>query len=595
MSKLGALIVFLICFPLSVTGLAQSAVNPVTESDLTTKANQQAAKESAIALLNEIGGLIMQIRSPETRLRIQVETAQLLMLCDEKRAGKWVGDAVGEYKQFRAAVDPDDWDYLTQYGALLQFRQDIIRILASYDADAALSFLYSTPLPPDPYSGSQSSRTSDTELELLIATEIVRKDPKRALEIGRQTLKKSYSTELVGLLSQLERQDRQMARQLADEIASKVIDQELLHQYEAASLAVSLIRSAGSSGDGANLSNPSVKGTLFTEERYRSLIQKMLSEALSFSQPYNVHAPEKYSASNMLAVLQSIGDLDKFVDGGKAKVEKKLAELRLVPPQQGPDMTEYEKIVESKPVEAALRAIEGFPEGLRLQFYIQLANKQANAGNVSRARQIIDERISIPQQRIHWLGNFERQEISEALKQGNIEEAIRKAGSLRRNTGHLADIASQIGFIRERPRAIALLEQVRNILGHSPQARDEGHLNALLAIAVAFSRHDPKRSFEIIEPLFDQFNELCAAARTLGEFGSDDYYNRGELDIYHSDSVGSIAVNFSEAMGQMALIDFERAKSLCDRVRFPEVRSRMFLALARKAIEGQAIEGGQER
>ena len=40
-------------------------------------------------------------------------------------------------------------------------------------------------------------------------------------------------------------------------------------------------------------------------------------------------------------------------------------------------------------------------------------------------------------------------------------------------------------------------------------------MTALLEFARAFSNYDVKRSFEIVDPLIDQFNEICEAARKL--------------------------------------------------------------------------------
>ena len=52
-------------------------------------------------------------------------------------------------------------------------------------------------------------------------------------------------------------------------------------------------------------------------------------------------------------------------------------------------------------------------------------------------------------------------------------------------------------------------------------------MEARFALAKAFSRIDPNRAFEILEPLVDQFNDLMAAALTLNGF-SETYFEDGE-------------------------------------------------------------------
>jgi hypothetical protein len=130
-----------------------------------------------------------------------------------------------------------------------------------------------------------------------------------------------------------------------------------------------------------------------------------------------------------------------------------------------------------------------------------------------------------------------------------------------------------------------LLEQARALLGSSVQAQDQEQMNALFEIARAFSRYDSKRSFEIIDPLIDQVNEICTAARTLEGFGTENYDDE-ELNLQNGSIVAQMVTRMSNTLGTLAVTNFDRAKAAADRMRQPEVRLRAYLDIAQQTIMG---------
>ena len=111
-------------------------------------------------------------------------------------------------------------------------------------------------------------------------------------------------------------------------------------------------------------------------------------------------------------------------------------------------------------------------------------------------------------------------------------------------------------------------------------------MDALLEIARAFSPYDSKRSFEIIDPLVDQFNELCTAAYTLKGFGSE-FFDDDELDLEGEGALAQVADQLSDVLGSMALVNFDRAKATSDKLRLPEVRLHVHLQIAEQTITGK--------
>ena len=111
-------------------------------------------------------------------------------------------------------------------------------------------------------------------------------------------------------------------------------------------------------------------------------------------------------------------------------------------------------------------------------------------------------------------------------------------------------------------------------------------MNALLEIARAYSPYDSKRSFEMVDPLIEQFDDLCIAARTLEGFGFE-YFDHDELDMQSEGSLANITDQMAGVMGSLALINFDRAKATTDKLRLPEVRLHVYMRIAEETIKGK--------
>ena len=109
---------------------------------------------------------------------------------------------------------------------------------------------------------------------------------------------------------------------------------------------------------------------------------------------------------------------------------------------------------------------------------------------------------------------------------------------------------------------------------------------ALLAISRAFSRYDTGRAFEIVEPLVDQFNDISAAALTLNGFGQK-YYQNGEVIMTNGNTVAETGNQIATTLGNLALVNFDRAKAAADRIHPLDLRLNVYLTIAEQAIKPQ--------
>ena len=560
-------------------------VRQATDQELKARKNLDVAKARGIALLTEIDSLITQIKTPQTRIKAQMQAAQMLWDTDEKRAAKSMANAIAELKAFIAAMEPADTNY-QHYSYVVQLRQEIIQILANRDPDAALDFLYSTNQFVDPTGNQQERLMLEGAFELTIVDQIAAKHPERALQLARKTLKNTYSPNLLGTVMQLHQKNKDLAAELANEIAAKLLGETLLRNQEAANLTIGLIRISYESPEPGTGEAKSRQVPL-PEEKAKELLQKMLNEVSSYSTP----SPYSYSqdravAWNILSGLQAMGpQLDAMSDGSLAMVQKKILDMNggVNPYAESPEHA----LIGTNTVEAALEAIGKAPREIRENLYMQLAHREVNNGDVARAKQILNDHISNSYTRRQVLANIQQQEINVALTSGKAEEALRTVGAMRTDgerAAYLSQIIGRIGPGHKRAVAVNLLEHARSMLGPSIQAPNETYMVALMEIARAFGRYDAKRSFEIIDPLIEQLNELCAAARVLNGFGSE-FFQNDELDMHGGNTVANMATQMSNVLSELAIINFDRAKASADRFRLPEMRLRAYLALAEATVK----------
>lgn len=570
-------------------------VRPATEQEIASASNQENLKNQALALLGEIEAVIPELRVPQTRIRTQLRAAHMLWDADEKRGVKFANDAIAGLKELYATVDPDNKEYIKSYYFLTNLRHEILQALIHRQPEMALSFLRAVPPLADPYGHNAGFQRGSQEagFEVQIANSIFSKDPKRALEIARETLKSGYSSSLMSIISNLREKNPEMAAELANDIALKLLSERNKSSYELASLLVSLLNMAAATrhqqSQGTNGAQQRIP--LLSDQQFQDLMQKAVNDALTFKPPPpNVYSPARDYAAALLNGLQGMkAEVESVRNGGAAIIETKANELIASQNPHLVEMNKYQTAINdpNASLDQTLESLDSAPKEIQNQLYMQLARRFANNGDVAKAKQIIKDHITTPYERQQALNEIEQQAMHRAISKGKAEDALRNIANLpgaQERANLLSQVVSQIGPGLKRAAALNLLEQARSLLPPSVHAQDQVQLNALCEIARAFSRYDSKRAFEILEPLVDQFNEMSAAARVMEGFGAE-YYVQDELDLQNGNAVGSFAIQLSATISTLGLHNFERAKLASDRLRLPEVRLRAYLDLAHRALQ----------
>jgi hypothetical protein len=564
-----------------------SELRKATDEELRFRKNEDTRKAKGLALLIEISQDLDQLHLPETVVTLRIRAAQLWWPSDEKKASALMAKATEAIRQIIADHSDREQDF-EDYQMVMKLRQQLISALAPHDPEAALKFFQATRMSNDVVNESVAN-TQELQLEISLMNQIATADPKRAFELAEDLLKRSSSSLLIQTLTSLASKDRALGMRLAHDIARKIEAEDLIKTPEAAYLSTSLFQIVRTVPTAAKQDGESTEpGRLLSDEERRELFLKIISELLSYSpSAQNFYTPDYTVARSLAAfVAQMDNEVKTFAADRSEAISKRVIELVGSTNQPAAEWQRYQTAVATEPVETALESVEQAPSPMRDFLYQQVVNRVAATGDVPRAQQIVSNRITNAAQRKQMLHALQEQEVTAAAEKGNFDEALRLLSKFRPSERNalVSQIIDHIGPGVKKSQAVQYLEQARNLVTTSVRAEDNEQMQTLLAIARAFARHDTSRSFQIAEPLIDQFNEICAAAVTMNGFGQQ-YYKNGEMNTASENSVAEIASQISETLGMLAMYDFDRAKRDAQGISRVDARLRTFLIIAEHTLE----------
>ncbi len=553
-------------------------IRDATEQELKVANAEEERKKKGLALLSDLVDSIPEIRLPQTRIRVKLQSAALLRTFDEKKSSQLITEGLTEARDYLATLKQDDLAYDDAVQWLQQLRYEAVQTLAAHDPEAALSLFRSTRRPIE--ETNRDEQQQERQFELSLASQIAVKNPKRAYELAQESLKNGYSSTLAVTLRRLRQSDQDLASTLSKDITTKLLADKFLRNYEAVDTALTLVRNSTPSGKFADQNGP----PLLAAQDYRALVQKIVNEGLT-STPTIEEVRKGLTPQRLLSNLKEIvgNDLDNVVPGASQAIQKKLAESNS---KDGNDWKRFEDAVDNSTPETLNETIAQAPPELRDHLIQRVAERNIFKGNFAQAKQIINENQMNPRQRREVLNHMERQAAQNEANRGHMEEALKhvaKIESAQDRAQLISELANRIGSGQKRAQALFLLETARSLLGTAIQGETLPHMSALINLAAAFSRYDSKRGFEMLDPLVDQFNDLSNAAKTLNGFGPD-YFVNGELSMQNGNSLSTLAYPVANALGSLSLTDFDRAKSTADRFVLPEVRMNLYLGIVQQAL-----------
>ncbi|HJQ69907.1 MAG TPA: hypothetical protein VKA70_13090 [Blastocatellia bacterium] len=566
---------------ISLSAAAQSPPDDKEKKEREAAENREAIEKKAVAMLDETVKEIASLKLVDNRIRMLALAGDVLWEKDQKRARVLFKQAIAGFAEITepAAAGPPNSLAMAQNMALLQYRaqlrQEVVQMIARRDAKLARDFLRETK------SNSANPGGYDEELqwELSLASQIATTEPKQAMQIAEESLERGLSHELIGLYFKLKPKEGEAAEKLMSGIMKKIKSADLAEDNISAGFAFALLQWAFhpelQAADEADTRTAPKSAQIALDERTMRELIDVLTLAALREKADSKESDDEYEGEEypmLLMQLQSVmGDLEKYAPARAAALKKRMSDLNIRVRPENKALQEIEEVVGSGDVETIVKAAARTPEEFRDQVYQHAAMKALEEGDADRARQIINEHIAEPQ-RAGLLADVDQRTILREAERGKLGEAKSLLSHVppEGRAGLLAQAAGAVMSKGDKKGAMDLLEEARGLFG--AQAANSGELQTLLEIARAYVKVEPVKSFEVIEPIVDQFNTLIAAAAILDGFEYWRYFREGELMAQSTGVMLSLVFQCAKDATELARADFDRAKALADRFQRAEVR-----------------------
>jgi len=521
--------------------------------------NQKPQREKAIGLLQSLATQLSTLQSAENRARLGANIADSLWPHDEKRARALFINIAEDIRwgiYDREINHPRD-EHVSM--VFMQLRTDTLARIAKHDAELAFDFLKATA--PSYENQPRSVIARERDLEVKLAQKIAVNNPDLALKIGRQSLSRGFSDELLPLLKQLHKKHREQGVALYKDTIRKFRDVDFTDNPNTVYFARYLTE---------DLTPP-----LADDAAYRELISIFNSAALANKCG---KANEVYAASNFCEQIREV-----LAEAHSKRSNQALD--RRIPTFDGPPLSALEEIlVNDGDVDDILALAQKYPE-MEAAIYWQAATKAHADGNTELARKIANDHITDPEERQRLLANFDASEGVASIsdeKLAEIQTEINQITRVEERIGYLAHVANRIGA-KNRATALKLLDQAAGMLESVKPGKTRVLIQLGLALLYCVEKSD--RGFAIIESMLPRLNEMIDAAVKLDGF--DTHYMRdGEWNMSADGSLGELLTFMAQDAASYAWCDFDRAVGLAAQFERTEIRMMAQVKLAQAILAG---------
>jgi hypothetical protein len=554
---------------------------PVPESKEEKEKAQKELERKALALLEETLAGTQMLKLAENRAIMNAQAADLLWKRDEKRARALFREAMTEIS---AALSGASEKGTQSYWMLVQARAQTLQMIASRDPRLALELLHANSAPQTDGPGFGLGN-QELMLEQSITAQVAADDPKLALQMAQESLNKGVTFSLMGTLQRLQQKDSEIASQLAGDIVKKLQSENISAKPEASFVAMQLLRAVlrpqtqqeMSGARPASQTAAEVKPLKLDEQTTRDLAEVVISSALK---------PALNSPGLMMQLQPLLPDLEKMLPTRTSQLRRRLSELDKTLDPQSRAWMQLDSVMRGGSTDAILEAASKAPPEMRGGLYSAAAWKLVQSGDTDRARQIITENMT-GQEREHALSRLDRLVVLRAIEKGKLEEVRQIIAGIRskeRKASALARLAIAVAAKGDKKGALQILDDARASIDSQPD--NDKELEALLDVARGYALVEPARTFEVIDPLVDQANEMMAAAALLEKFGAGQgLFRKGEMIMLpeFTNMVGPYA-HFIKALTELSRVSFDRTRTTADRFSRDEVRLMARLIIAQSIL-----------
>lgn len=559
---------------LPASGLAQETEKEKAQKELERR---QELERKTLALLDEVVAAVWSLKLTENRAFVLTNAADSLWTHDEKRARNLFWEALNTFAPTTLPAGNesggkgranDKTQSQDQYFALFATRREFLRRVARRDPQLALDMLRATRQPPPPRVDAQYRLPDESDLEQEIASAVAERDPKRALQIARESLGKGLTFEAINLLFWLNRQSPETASEFAGDIIDKLRTANLANDMVTCGVTIQLLRFARTTPDapGENTTAPPVsKPLVLNDDQKRELVEIITDAALSTS-----------TNQNFLSVVTAVmPEIEQFAPDRAARLKLKMAEFNRTMTSEQKQSREYDALWLKGTPEEMIKAAAGTDGETRESFYEQAILNAVMSGRADQLREFIGNEVDDASRRNNLLDLLDAHQISFAADRGKTED-LQKLLPLIRRKEHRALAMAQLAILLEKKGehddAVKLLDDAQTLI--KIDLKSETQSEALMTLLLAYAQVDPAKAFAIAEPTVDRANDELAKALLIDKVLKSGFVKKGEIILSQSGAspLDFVLLKYGKGVIALANADFNRTKAVADRFQRNELR-----------------------
>ncbi len=471
-------------------------------------------ENKALSLLEATVDESQSFNLPENRIYVLFSAADLLWARDEKRARQLFARAANEFTNEFVAVSgksadgaADESEVIQNFSVLQAIRNKFLDLVASHDAELAIEFVRQTRppilnralnLPPNSaqYRYFYPLLQTEIALEKSFAKLMLRQNPRRALEIARENLRRGASSNDLSLINELKTTDIEAASQFAGEVLQKIAASDFSDEdnYEVRDVAAAFLTEFSTAN--AIITNSSDKPK---QIQLNGAVLRRLAEKYADYFSGNVVQPDHYyEIQNVLPLLE------KILPERAAAIRQKYAKLY-------PAKEKLEQLIKNAAPETMVAEAQNFPAQMRPQIYNSAANKAAQETNYEEARRLLSA-LPDKQNRERALLKLDQQTFKTDLDQGKYDEAeqiIQQQTESTPKIAFLVQIARHFYDKGQHDNALRYISQTYSMINPKPENIRE--LTDLIEVLSVSPEISPEKTFDLVESFIPKFNEILAA------------------------------------------------------------------------------------
>lgn len=533
---------------------AQTAATKTPDED---EAAKKLTKE-AVEFLRETSAEVGRLRTAENRISFSAELAGLMWFHDDKEARAMYGNVVGEFKQLLSqldaqtnmpiADDDDDANSFSLFGRAygkskaerklriaMMVRQQIAMSLAEHAPDLAYNFYYDSINLITNATFRKEIEQNDKYFESRLLTQIAESDAVKAVDYGKESIKRGLNNNHVELLKKIYAKDVDKGIEFGSTILSRLKsekkDSDNIHVY-------SNLLSFGASNFEAS-KKPSGKKAIYTQTELRDIADQLAQLVLN----------ESEEDSYMYSIGSLADQIEKYSPSRAAQIRNKF-------PKSFGEVKE-----------------------VRLDRVTKLGNTAANSAGYGTAntnsaktqeqltREEREKREKQMMEDVKKLGTKELPKEERAKIIAEARKIISQTPGKDKKIMALSLLAAQVAKAGDKELADEIMRDAERFVNPEPRNYQDFMLSWMLASG--YAEANPDKAFPILETTILRANETISAFIKVAEFidVNAEIIDEGEVQVgmFGGEMIRGMTRELGIAatpLKSLALADFEKTRRL---------------------------------